>query len=179
VKPAWVVACYGINDGIYHPFNEKRFAAYQDGIATLIKKVQASGARLVLLTAPPYARPGPPFPDGTSAAEATKPITIREKYSAGPKARAASASRFWPQQQHGASPGAILAEFSGAAPSERKTLAWMSSWTPSPTSLETSFVPYRWMSSRMMCSATDGALAPPLVATGRRYSRAREASISS
>ena len=26
-KPDWVVACYGINDGIYHPFSEKRFAA--------------------------------------------------------------------------------------------------------------------------------------------------------
>lgn len=27
-KPTCVVACFGINDGIYHPFNEKRFAAY-------------------------------------------------------------------------------------------------------------------------------------------------------
>ncbi|MCX6877081.1 MAG: SGNH/GDSL hydrolase family protein [Verrucomicrobia bacterium] len=71
-KPDWVVACYGINDGIYHPFNEKRFAAYQAGIRTLIKKVQAAGARVVLLTAPPYARPGPEFPAGTSTAEAAK-----------------------------------------------------------------------------------------------------------
>jgi len=71
-KPDWVVACYGINDGIYHPFNEKRFAAYQAGIKTLIRKVQASGARLVLLTAPPYARPGPEFPQGTSALDAEK-----------------------------------------------------------------------------------------------------------
>jgi len=71
-KPEWVVACYGINDGIYHPFNEKRFAAYQAGIGTLIKKVQASGARLILLTAPPYARPGPEFPKGTSTSDAEK-----------------------------------------------------------------------------------------------------------
>jgi lysophospholipase L1-like esterase len=71
-KPDWVVACYGINDGIYHPFNAKRFAAYQAGIESLIRKVQASGARLVLLTAPPYARPGPEFPKGTSAPEAAK-----------------------------------------------------------------------------------------------------------
>jgi len=71
-KPDWVVACYGINDGIYHPFNEKRFAAYQAGIGTLIKKVQTSGARVVLLTAPPYARPGPEFPTGTSAVDAAK-----------------------------------------------------------------------------------------------------------
>jgi len=66
-KPDWVVACYGINDGIYHPFNEKRFAAYQAGIEAFIKKVQATGARVILLTAPPYAHTGP-FPDGADAA---------------------------------------------------------------------------------------------------------------
>lgn len=71
-KPDWVVACYGINDGIYHPFSKQRFEAYQAGVATLIKTVQASGARLVLLTAPPYARPGPAFPQGTSVEDAAK-----------------------------------------------------------------------------------------------------------
>jgi len=72
VKPDWVVACYGINDGIYHPFNKERFAAYQAGIETLIRKVHASGAHLVLLTAPPYARPGLELPKGTRAQDATK-----------------------------------------------------------------------------------------------------------
>lgn len=67
-KPDWVIACYGINDGIYHPYNDQRFAAYQKGIATLSKKVRAAGSRLILLTAPPYAKPGPEFPAGTDAA---------------------------------------------------------------------------------------------------------------
>lgn len=71
-KPTWVVACYGINDGIYHPFSEKRLAAYQTGIEKLITKVNASGARLILLTAPPYAKPGPAFPEGTDAAAREK-----------------------------------------------------------------------------------------------------------
>ncbi len=66
-KPDWVVACYGINDGIYHPFNEERFAAYQAGIESLIKKAHDSGARVLLLTPPPFARMGP-FPDGADAA---------------------------------------------------------------------------------------------------------------
>lgn len=66
-KPNWVVACYGINDGIYHPFSEKRFAAYQAGVETFIAKVQATGARVILLTPPPYARTGP-FPEGADAA---------------------------------------------------------------------------------------------------------------
>jgi hypothetical protein len=43
-----------MNDGIYHPFSEERFAAYQDGVKKLIKKVEASGARLVLMTPPPF-----------------------------------------------------------------------------------------------------------------------------
>jgi lysophospholipase L1-like esterase len=65
-KPDWVVACYGINDGIYHPFNEKRFAAYQAGIEAFINRVQAAGARVILITPPPFARPGP-FPEGADA----------------------------------------------------------------------------------------------------------------
>jgi lysophospholipase L1-like esterase len=71
-KPNWVVACYGINDGIYHPFNEKRFAAYTNGILTLARKVNAVGARLILLTPPPFASEGPPFPAGTDAATREK-----------------------------------------------------------------------------------------------------------
>ncbi|MCZ6795288.1 MAG: GDSL-type esterase/lipase family protein [Planctomycetota bacterium] len=53
-KPDLVVACYGMNDGIYHPFSEERFAAYRRGIDRLIEEVEAAGARLVLLTPPPF-----------------------------------------------------------------------------------------------------------------------------
>ncbi|MCA9055836.1 MAG: SGNH/GDSL hydrolase family protein [Planctomycetaceae bacterium] len=54
VQPDVVVACYGMNDGIYHPLNEERFAAYRDGVRLLIDKVHATGAKLVLLTPPPF-----------------------------------------------------------------------------------------------------------------------------
>ena len=54
IKPDVVVACYGMNDGIYHPFSDKRFKIYQDGVNRLIKKVHASGAKLVLMTPPPF-----------------------------------------------------------------------------------------------------------------------------
>lgn len=53
-KPHVVVACYGMNDGIYHPFSEERFAAYREGIDRLRREVEASGARLVLMTPPPF-----------------------------------------------------------------------------------------------------------------------------
>jgi len=49
-----VVACYGMNDGIYYPFSEERFAAYQAGMEKLISKVKATGAKLVLMTPPPF-----------------------------------------------------------------------------------------------------------------------------
>jgi len=53
--PEVVVACYGINCGIYQPFSEERFAKYQEGIKTLIDKVNAIGGRVVLFTPPPFA----------------------------------------------------------------------------------------------------------------------------
>jgi lysophospholipase L1-like esterase len=53
-RPDLVIACYGINDGIYLPFSEDRFAKYQDGIRRLVAAVTAAGARIILLTPPPY-----------------------------------------------------------------------------------------------------------------------------
>lgn len=54
VKPKVVVACYGMNDGIYHPQSPERMKAFQDGIGQLIKAVKAAHARLILLTPPPF-----------------------------------------------------------------------------------------------------------------------------
>ncbi len=53
-KPNVVVACYGMNDGIYYPFSEERFKKYQEGILRLIERVDKAGAQLVLLTPPPF-----------------------------------------------------------------------------------------------------------------------------
>jgi len=54
LKPNVVFICYGMNDGIYHPFAEERFEKYQKGILELIGKVKKSGARIVLMTPPPF-----------------------------------------------------------------------------------------------------------------------------
>lgn len=54
VKPDLVVACYGMNDGIYHPFSEERFKKFQNGIKGIIYKVHSAGAKLVLMTPPPF-----------------------------------------------------------------------------------------------------------------------------
>ncbi len=54
LKPDVVVACYGMNDGIYYPFGEDRFKAYQAGVNRLIEKVHATQAQFVLMTPPPF-----------------------------------------------------------------------------------------------------------------------------
>lgn len=53
-KPDLVFACYGINCGIYKPFDEARFARYQAGMRELKKQVEAAGATLVIITPPTY-----------------------------------------------------------------------------------------------------------------------------
>jgi lysophospholipase L1-like esterase len=54
IKPATVIACYGMNDGIYHPQNAERMKAFRDGIGKLSAAVKAANAKLILLTPPPF-----------------------------------------------------------------------------------------------------------------------------
>jgi lysophospholipase L1-like esterase len=49
-KPQLVFACYGMNDGIYLPFDEGRFGKFQDGIRWLHDEVQKAGAKIIHLT---------------------------------------------------------------------------------------------------------------------------------
>lgn len=53
-KPDVVIACYGMNDGIYMPFASDRFAAFTNGIMRLRAKVAASGAKLIHVTPPTF-----------------------------------------------------------------------------------------------------------------------------
>jgi lysophospholipase L1-like esterase len=53
-KPDLVFACYGMNDGIYMPFDKGRFQKFKDGINWLHDEVVKTGARLIHLTPPDY-----------------------------------------------------------------------------------------------------------------------------
>jgi len=53
-KPDLVIACYGMNDGIYLPFNEERFQKFKDGIGWLRGRVTASGANILHVTPPTF-----------------------------------------------------------------------------------------------------------------------------
>ncbi len=52
-KPDVVFACYGINCGIYQPLDEKRFAAFQDGVNKLITQCKEAGVKDIFLVTPP------------------------------------------------------------------------------------------------------------------------------
>lgn len=67
--PDVVVACYGMNDGIYYPFDQARFETYQAGIRKIVRKVEAAGAQCLLLSPPafdpqPFRRAGKLLPKG-------------------------------------------------------------------------------------------------------------------
>lgn len=53
-SPHRVVIGYGMNDGIYSPFDESRFSKYQQGYKALISKATALQARVTLLTPDPF-----------------------------------------------------------------------------------------------------------------------------
>lgn len=52
VKPDFIFACYGMNDGIYMPFSEKRFSKFKEGVNWLHNIAVAQGIPIVHLTPP-------------------------------------------------------------------------------------------------------------------------------
>jgi len=49
-KPDLVVTCYGMNDGIYEPFNEAYFKKFKDGMVWLHETVVNSGVKILHVT---------------------------------------------------------------------------------------------------------------------------------
>ncbi|WP_255157903.1 SGNH/GDSL hydrolase family protein [Siphonobacter sp. BAB-5385] len=53
-KPDLVIACYGMNDGIYLPWDESRFAAFRTGVQWLHDQVVKAGTPIIHVTPPVY-----------------------------------------------------------------------------------------------------------------------------
>lgn len=53
-KPDLIVACYGMNDGIYHPLDAERTKAFQDGMTKLHDKAIKAGAKIIHITPPVF-----------------------------------------------------------------------------------------------------------------------------
>ena len=61
LKPDLIIACYGINCGIYLPLEEERFKSYKEGVERLRKAAESHGARIIFVTPPVYDKPNPEF----------------------------------------------------------------------------------------------------------------------
>jgi lysophospholipase L1-like esterase len=61
-RPDVVLACYGMNCGIYQPLDAERFAKFKAGMERLHAAVEKSGAKIIHLTPPVYG--GPPGTSG-------------------------------------------------------------------------------------------------------------------
>ncbi|MBI1839285.1 MAG: SGNH/GDSL hydrolase family protein [Verrucomicrobia bacterium] len=53
-KPKVLVLCYGMNDGIYHPFSEERFGKFKAGILDVRREAEARGVQVVHVTPPAF-----------------------------------------------------------------------------------------------------------------------------
>jgi lysophospholipase L1-like esterase len=66
-RPDVVLACYGMNCGIYQPLDDARFAKFKAGMERLHAAVEKAGAKIVHLTPPVYGGPpGKAGPAGTA-----------------------------------------------------------------------------------------------------------------
>ena len=54
VKPDLILACYGMNDGIYLPFGMERFQKYQEGIQWLNSEATQRDIEIIFVTPPIY-----------------------------------------------------------------------------------------------------------------------------
>ena len=79
LKPDLVIACYGINCGIYMPLDDERFTKYKEGVQRLKNKVEAQGGKIIFMTPPVYDKPNPKFDyDDVMAAYAKWFVSKRE-----------------------------------------------------------------------------------------------------
>lgn len=67
-KPQLVIACYGMNDGIYLPLEAERTRAFESGMKDVHEKISSTGARIIHLTPPVF----DPLPIRSKVAPADK-----------------------------------------------------------------------------------------------------------
>lgn len=53
-KPDLVFVCYGMNDGIYHPPDDARLKAFEDGMKSVHAQIAATGTKIIHVTPPVF-----------------------------------------------------------------------------------------------------------------------------
>ncbi|MEL7335763.1 MAG: GDSL-type esterase/lipase family protein, partial [Planctomycetota bacterium] len=81
-RPNWVVACYGMNDGIYRPVNDEIKDKFRGGIQQLVDRCEAFGARVILATPPFFDAQAPRAQKGMRDLKDKEPYGFRRVYEA-------------------------------------------------------------------------------------------------
>jgi len=68
-RPDLILACYGMNCGVYRPVSKERFDAYKAGILKLKTKAEKAGAHIIFVTPPYYDDHGKTKPGGFNYAD--------------------------------------------------------------------------------------------------------------
>lgn len=119
MRPDVVFACYGMNDGIYQPLDEKRFHAFKDGVTKLLDACEAAQVKRVVLVTPPIydatTKPGEFNYDEVLAAYAAWELTLKrpnlevvDLHTAMRKARAGRTEVFSRDRIHPGDEGHLL-----------------------------------------------------------------------
>jgi lysophospholipase L1-like esterase len=79
-QPDWVFVCYGMNDGIYHPIEERITTAYRNGLQQVIEAIGKTDAKIVLLTPPVFDAQAPGIADRIAETSADEPYGYRNPF---------------------------------------------------------------------------------------------------
>ncbi len=79
-KPNWVVVCYGMNDGIYHPVEPRIIDSYRDGLTSLVDEIAARKAKVILVTPPSFDVDAAAIQANLKAAKDDEPYGYKKPY---------------------------------------------------------------------------------------------------
>lgn len=79
-KPEVVFVCYGMNDGIYHPIEERITSAYRKGLEQLLVAIDAAGAKTYLLSPPVFDVQAPGIQKNLANASKDEPYGYRRPF---------------------------------------------------------------------------------------------------
>ncbi len=79
-RPDWVLICYGMNDGIYHPSEARITDAYREGLTTLVDRVAQVGAKAIVITPPTFDYDAPAIQSRQQSVKADEPYGYKKPF---------------------------------------------------------------------------------------------------
>ncbi len=80
-RPDWVLICYGMNDGIYHPSEARIRDAYHKGLTLLLDRVAEAGAKAIVLTPPTFDYDSPAIQKRQESVKDDEPFGYKKPFA--------------------------------------------------------------------------------------------------